>query len=71
MPSLNLTSSVRALVPFDVPRLADAAITTPLGIAALGAGIVVGAVIGVAGYPLVLVAGILAMMNRACSSSWS
>lgn len=45
-----LIGSVRTLVPFDVPRLTEAAVTPPLVIGALGVGAAVGVVIGFVGY---------------------
>lgn len=45
-----LVGPVRALVPLDVPRIADLAVTPPLALGALGSGLLLGVLVGAAGY---------------------
>ncbi len=45
-----LIAPIRAMVPQNVPRLGEVAVTSPLVIAALSIGLALGAVIGLAGY---------------------
>lgn len=45
-----LIGSIRSTIPHDVPRLADVAITPPLLIGGLAAGVILGLLVGLAGY---------------------
>lgn len=45
-----LIGPIRSTIPHDVPRLADVAITPPLLIGGLAAGLILGLLVGVAGY---------------------